>query len=266
MIQRFSFDALSILNELRSFGELAKFYRDSARIPLPAHRRERSVLLIPGFLAGDASLYPLADWMRARGHHVFFSGIFTNADCPRRVLQRLGAIVADMSAQHREHLTVIGHSLGGIYARELARRYPGQIEQVILLGAPIHDPLHSSNPSVRAVALFCACLQEALRGCSGGFATVCGVNRSEPPPVPETIIYSKRDGVVDWHSCLEYGPEVETIEVDSTHCAMPYCLEVLRIIAARLEGDALAAPGEAKRSRVDQWSETKQAGESASNV
>ncbi|MGH7987159.1 MAG: YqiA/YcfP family alpha/beta fold hydrolase [Candidatus Binataceae bacterium] len=184
-------------------------------------------------------MYPLADWMRARGHHVFFAGIFTNADCPQRVLQRLGAIVADMSGRRRDSLTVVGHSLGGIYARELARRYPGQVEQVILLGSPIHDPLHSSNPSVRAIALFCVRVQEALRGCSGDFATVCGVNRPEPPPVPETIIYSKRDGVIDWRSCLESGPTVETIEVDSTHCAMPYCLETLRIIAARLERDKL---------------------------
>ena len=58
----------------------------------------------------------------------------------------------------------------------------------------------------------------------------------EPPPgVPETLIYSKSDGVVDWMSCIESGPDVEAIEVQSTHCGLPYNLDAMRIIRERLE-------------------------------
>jgi triacylglycerol lipase len=238
MSQRSSLNFLSLLQELRSFGELARFYREGGQIPPhPRPRKRRLVLLIPGFMAGDASLYPLAHWMRARGHQVFFAGILTNSDCPQRVLERLARIVEEMSTRYDDRVTVIGHSLGGIYARELARRYPGQVEEIILLGSPIHDPLHLSNPLIRTVALMCRRLQEAAHGCSGDLATVCGVNQPEPPPVHETIIYSKRDGVIDWRSCLESGDDVESVEVDSTHCALPYCLESLRVIACRLESE-----------------------------
>ncbi|MGH7933784.1 MAG: hypothetical protein ACREQN_11560 [Candidatus Binataceae bacterium] len=130
------------------------------------------------------------------------------------------------------------HSLGGIYARPLARRFLREVEQVILLGSPIHDPMHHSNPIGRTLALLIRRAHEAARGCSGDLATVCGVNLFDPPPgVPETLIYSKRDGIVDWTSCVESGPEVDTGEVDSTHCALPYNLETLRAVAARLESD-----------------------------
>src|SRR5439155_5526902 len=138
---------LNLLQEFRAVGEFAKFagnawtWRWSGRAV-----RSRSILLIPGFLAGDATLYPFANWLRSRGHQVFFSGILANTDCPRRVIDRLANIVAERYARAGEKLVVIGHSLGGIYARELGRRLPECIEQVILLGSPIKDPHLHSNP------------------------------------------------------------------------------------------------------------------------
>jgi pimeloyl-ACP methyl ester carboxylesterase len=93
-------------------------------------------------------LYPFANWLRARGHQVLFSGMLANTDCPRRVIDRLMNLVLERYAQSREKLVVIGHSLGGIYGRELGRRLPHCIEQVILLGSPIKDPHKHANPYI----------------------------------------------------------------------------------------------------------------------
>jgi hypothetical protein len=76
---------------------------------------------------------------------------------------------------------------------------------------------------------------ETRHGCTGELATVCGVHAVEAPLIPETLIYSKSDGVVDWASCIEDGPNVTAFEVDSTHCGLPYNLDTLRIVRGQIE-------------------------------
>jgi len=235
---------LNLIQELRAVGEFAQFAHRTWTRPIGRAGRHnaRSILLIPGFLAGDPVLYPFAHWLRACGHQVFFPGILTNIDCPRHAIERLSRVLNDFSDRTQEKLVVIGHSLGGIYARELARRFPDRVEQVILLGAPIKEPLKHSNPYVRALASLTRRVHESTRGCEGELATVCGVNLAGPPPgVPETLIYSKSDGVVDWMSCIESGPNVEAIEVHSTHCGLPYNPDTMRIIREQSEQSETAA-------------------------
>jgi len=203
--------------------------------------RPSSILLIPGFLAGDATLYPFANWLRAHGHRVFFSGILANADCPRRAVDRLGHILTDLHRQAGRKLVIIGHSLGGIYARELARRFPSKVDQIILLGAPIHEPLNHANPYVVMMARMTLRLHR--HGCDCDPETMCGVNGAAPPPgIPETLIYSKRDGIVDWPGCIECGPNVEAIEVASSHVGLPYSPDTLRVITEKIE-ERKARPG-----------------------
>jgi len=228
---------LNLLHEFRAIEEFVRFARGAWTWPFaPRAGRPRPILLIPGFLAGDVTLYPFADWLRSRGHQVFFSGILANADCPRRAIERLAGILQDRSERAGEKVVVIGHSLGGIYARELARRLPQYVDQVILLGSPIREPLRHSNPYIRMIAIITRRLHESRRGCSGDMASVCGVHSFEPPPgIPETLIYSRSDGVVDWVGCVESGPNVAAFEVQSTHCGIPYNLDTMRIIRERIE-------------------------------
>lgn len=75
------------------------------------------ILLIPGFLAGDASLYPLAWSLRSLGYRTLFPGFWCNIDCSQRAMQRLSRIVAQLHGRDGCRLVLIGHSLGGIYAR-----------------------------------------------------------------------------------------------------------------------------------------------------
>ena len=234
-----SLSFINLLQEFRAVGEFTKFAGHAWTWPLTGRApKSRSILLIPGFLAGDATLYPFANWLRSRGHQVFFSGILANTDCPRRVIERLANLVVERCAKAGEKLVVIGHSLGGIYARELARQLPECIEQVILLASPIKDPHEHANPFVKMLALLTRHVCDDGHGCADQVRTICGVHGAEAPHVPETLIYSRSDGVVDWASCIEDGPEVRAFEVDSTHCGLPYNLDTLRIVRARLEGTA----------------------------
>jgi pimeloyl-ACP methyl ester carboxylesterase len=229
----------SLLQEFKALGEFAKFANQIwtwGTFRRSSH--PRAILLIPGFMAGDATLYPFANWLRSRGHRVFFSGIFANADCPRRAIERLSRILCELHERYGEKLVVIGHSLGGIYARELARRHPGYIEQIVLMGAPIHEPHQMSNPFIKMLASLTIHIHESARGCSGDMSTICGVHSLTPPPgVPESIIYSKSDGVVDWRSCIESAPNVRIFEVDSTHVGLPYNLASLKIVQELIEAE-----------------------------
>jgi pimeloyl-ACP methyl ester carboxylesterase len=129
-------------------------------------------------------------------------------------------------------VSIIGHSLGGIYARELARKFSDLVECAILLGSPVKDPLESSNAFLRPL------FELAHRRCADEFAKSTGVIELDltpgPPNVPETLIYSKTHGIVQWQNCIESGPNIEAIEVPSSHLGLPYSTEVFAIIAARL--------------------------------
>ncbi len=193
------------------------------------------VLMIPGFMAGDASLYPLAAGLRGLGHRVFFAGIWSNMDCPRQTMARLSVALRNAFAADRRKMVLLGHSLGGIYARELARRMPEMIDRTILLGSAIRRPLDNTNPFVR---LWFMATRRTHRGggsCLDHLNSLCGAHRTEPssPEIAQTIIYSRNDVVVDWRSCIESGPNIEAIEVRAGHNSMPFSPEVLAIVAER---------------------------------
>jgi triacylglycerol lipase len=240
-----SLSFFSLIGELCAFGEFARFVGDGWTSPLiPRTQRSRAILLIPGFLAGDVTLYPFANWLRSRGHKVYFSGILANIDCPRQTIRRLSRILQNSFDRFGEKLFIIGHSLGGVYARELARLKPECVAQTILLGAPIQRPDQHSNPFVKMLASFGMGVHQSARGCVCEFGNICGINAASPPPdVPEAIIFSKSDSVVDWRGCVEFAPSVRSFEVNSTHIGLPYNLETLRLLHFLIETSADHADG-----------------------
>lgn len=192
------------------------------------------ILLIPGFMAGDTSLYPLAMGLRGMGHRVFFGGIWVNIDCPRQTIERLSRVLEDIYRTDEQKVVVVGHSLGGIYARELARRFPELIERTILLGSAILQPLDNSNPFVRLWFMATRRRHHEGGSCLEHLNSLCGAHHSSPAPdTAETIVFSRRDAVVDWRSCIESGPNIEAIEVRAGHNSMPFSPEVFAIVAER---------------------------------
>jgi triacylglycerol lipase len=192
------------------------------------------IMLIPGFMAGDASLYPLAMGLRGMGHRVFFAGLWINVDCPRQMIDRLSRALESAFHTDGRKVVLVGHSLGGIYARELARRFPELTERTILLGSAIREPLDHSNPFVRMWFMATRRIHQEGGSCLDHLSSLCGAHQPEPAPkIAQTIVYSRNDAVVDWRSCIESGPNIEAIEVRAGHNSMPFSPEVFAIVAER---------------------------------
>ncbi len=115
-----------LFGETRWLGELISFtlHGPFRRTNPSARSHGRGVLLIPGFLSGDYSLNPLGARLAALGYRIFFSGIWYNVDCPVHTLPRLEKVLRKANYKTHAKVVLIGHSLGGIYARELACRFP----------------------------------------------------------------------------------------------------------------------------------------------
>jgi pimeloyl-ACP methyl ester carboxylesterase len=208
--------------ELRYWPELARLVA-SHRFRAPSRaERARTILLIPGFLAGDASMALLAGWLRRRGHRVRGSGMRINARCAGRELERLDLLVA----QFEDPVVVIGQSRGGTLARALAAGHPERVAAVVMLGAPVLDPLAVSPHVLRTVR---SVARLGDLGFGGVFSTGCRDGeccaefhaRLRAPLSPSTAglsVYSRSDAIVDWRACLD--PFAECIEVDGSHTGM----------------------------------------------
>jgi len=137
---------------------------------------------------------------------------------------RLGA--RGLRNRHGRRISLIGWSLGGIYARELARRFAPDVRQVITLASPFRDVEATNVPRF---------LRERTRG--RGLPDEADYRRmlDAPLPVPTTAIYSRTDGIAAWRSCcLEEGPFSESLEVESSHLGIGHHPVALLAIADRL--------------------------------
>jgi triacylglycerol lipase len=235
--QRPSF--LHFLFELRVPMEMALFWVYGIYHQWPhvaKHGNRKSIILIPGFMAGDTSLAPLAGLCRWLGHKTFFTGIKSNSDCPRETARLLEHHLKRIH-EDEGRVVIIGQSLGGVYARELAARRPELIESIITLGSPVRMSDDSANPLLVKMAVQVAKIRKLEDGCLTR-SCPCGMKMAEriPDEVPTTVVYSKTDGVVHWSSCIDQSgaQNVENIEVMSSHCGMGLNTEVLKVVADRL--------------------------------
>lgn len=145
------------------------------------------------------------------------------------MFQRVGELLAKLHEESGRPVTIVGQSLGGIYARELAKHQPHAVRQVITLGSPFNDPdgagskvsslYNSLNPNQRSQQS--ADPERELHAA---------------PPVPTTAIYSKFDGICHWRSCVQRdGHErTENVEVLGSHIGMGVNAHALFVMADRL--------------------------------
>lgn len=141
-------------------------------------------------------------------------------------LEMLAERVRALHALHGRKVSLVGWSLGGVYARELAKFAPGSVRQVITLATPFGS-LQGAN---HAGTIF-----KMLGGDTSQLTSQMQERLRQRPPVPTTSVYSKSDGLVSWRGCLEKrAPQAENIEVDASHLGMTTHPEVLRIVADRL--------------------------------
>ena len=183
-----------------------------------------SVLVLPGLIADDASTALLRRYLAAQGYdpHGWKQG--ANRGPRVGVEQRMLDQLQELHATSGRTVSVIGWSLGGVYARELARRAPQAVRQVVTLGSPLRGAPTATN-AWRVYEL-----------ASGMSAHASDHHRhSEAPPVPSTAIFSRSDGIVAWQCSLEDdGPQTESIEVIGSHCGLGHHPAALYAIADRL--------------------------------
>jgi pimeloyl-ACP methyl ester carboxylesterase len=183
------------------------------------------VIVVPSFLRGDGHTAPLRRFLAGCGYAVDGWGLGTNLGPTAAVLDGLEALLAKVHRRHRRKVTLIGHSLGGVIARELAKRHPDQVRQLVALASPIRLPTASPlEPVFRLLARWHSIDAQ-------GSAAELNV----PPDVPVTAIYTKSDGIVAWQSCREVkGDRRESIAIRGAHGTMVRNLAAWRIIADRL--------------------------------
>jgi pimeloyl-ACP methyl ester carboxylesterase len=172
------------------------------------------VLVLPGLMASDVSTRALRVWVSRLGHPVVGWALGRNRGATREVVDELPRLLDRLAGEHGAPVSIVGWSLGGIYARRLALRAPAQVRQVISLGSPLSLPDRRISRARRSRA------RRSL---------------ATPLPVPSTAVYSRSDGVVDWRACRQRkGPISENVAVRSSHLGMGHDPAVLWVVADRL--------------------------------
>jgi triacylglycerol lipase len=240
------------LHEIRWQAEAARLLVDPVFYGAGVPRGEgMGVLTIPGFLAGDASLMALNDWLRRIGYAPARSGIAVNVDCSNAAVDRLEHKVEALASRTGGPVALIGHSRGGHFVKALARRRPELVASAVSVGAALDTPFDISLPTKAAIAAVRAVHHRvsetsASHGC---LTDTCTCRFAQdfvaefPAEVPLTSIYSRGDGVVWWEACVV--PYARCIEVSGSHVGLATNRKVFRVIAETLAaaGSSRARPG-----------------------
>lgn len=202
-------------SESRAMFELTAFLAASPLLRAVGRGDRHPVLVLPGFTTSDASTAPLRWVLRSQGYWTHGWGLGRNMGPTGRVLRGLHDRLEMLADRHGRPVSLIGHSLGGIYARELARSHPDSVRQVITLGSPFRlEPGDRSAASPIADRIQHRWRTEELRMTEAEVA-------KPPVPVPSTAIYSRSDGVVRWHTCIDTScDQHENIEVRGSHIGL----------------------------------------------
>ncbi len=216
--------------EVRAATEFGAFAATAPAMAamLPRARHDRHVLVLPGFMAGDASTKPLRSFLDALGYDTQGWGLGTNLGPTAHIVEGLIELIEKLD-RARGPIDIIGWSLGGLFAREMARLAPHTARQVITLGSPFQTTGPDQSNARAAFA--------ALRSRHSDDIMVPRMPSwaREPLTVPTTSVYTRTDGVVSWHQCLNRDlPRTENVEVFGSHCGLGHNPAALYVIANRL--------------------------------
>lgn len=188
------------------------------------------VMVLPGFITSDASTTVLRGFLEKLGYDALPWELGRNLG-PRAIGWMGERLVERVESAHREtgkRISLIGWSLGGVMARQVSRRLPQAVRQVITLGSPFAGSPRASNvwrtyETLTGQRIDDKNTREQLK------------ESAAPPPVPSTAIYSREDGIVAWQNCMEpASAHTDNIQVHGSHCGLGVNPAVLYAIADRL--------------------------------
>ena len=213
--------------ETRAVPELGAFWLMRPWLSALPSGDGHPVLVLPGLLADDGSTRPLRGFLNGQGYKAHGWKLGRN-------MGLRGSVEADMLARIDElyeryggrKVSLVGWSLGGLYARQLAKLVPEKVRGLISLGSPFAGSPKSTN-AWRAYEMASGGKVEDLDLLTHGLA--------DTPPVPTTSIFSRTDGICAWQACLnEDAPQAENIEVIGSHLGLGHHPAAVFAIADRL--------------------------------
>ncbi|MEM9878545.1 MAG: alpha/beta fold hydrolase [Pseudomonadota bacterium] len=215
----------------------------------PKAHAKRPVMTLPGFTGSERTLNSLNRFLNNKGYIAGPWGLGTNwghssVKAMRVMVDSLVQRVETLATRHNSPVSLVGHSLGGLYARELARKRPDLIDRVITLGTPANaHPEHPERLNQSVNAMF-----DTVTGRPGHEHTSemrnAGV-ATPPPGVPVVSVYSPFDGVVseaasripDHLLTDDSGAARENLKITGSHTGMVVNPLALLAIADRLKAD-----------------------------
>ncbi|MFN7940979.1 MAG: alpha/beta hydrolase [Thermoanaerobaculia bacterium] len=218
--------AIAVPLQLLALREPLRRWRERHRLAAAPRGAGLPVLVLPGMGVGDLSTRPLRRFLR---QHDFDARPWRlgrhRPDVPSTIARLLPRL-EEYAVERESQVALVGWSLGGLVAREVARMRPDLVRRVITLGSPVVGGLRHT-----AIAgLF------RLQGWDIAEIErrVAAANQT-PIRVPVTAIWSRRDGIVDWRACVDREtPTVENLEATSCHWGLGLDPDVLAAIAERL--------------------------------
>ncbi|WP_193608836.1 alpha/beta fold hydrolase [Nocardioides lijunqiniae] len=231
---------------LRSAGDR----RTRRSTPYTGRRRPRAadpVVLVPGFMAGDASLTLMARHLRAQGFRTYRSHIRANVGCTLDAAAQLEERLESIVIRRGSRVQLVGHSLGGMLARGIAVRRPDLVSGIVTLGSPMLAPAAHHRVLTASVDLLVRLSRAGVPGLMAADCVAGGCARQSfdesqlpmPAGVGFTAVYSKRDGIVDWRACVPAA--AHGIEVTASHVGMAVDPRVIDHVVTSLHRQAAAS-------------------------
>jgi pimeloyl-ACP methyl ester carboxylesterase len=218
--------ALALTEGHRAVGEFAALALARRWLNKMPTGDGHGVMVLPGFMGDDGYNAPLRKYLDSLNYVASGWGQGRNlgprGDLLERVVERMAELVEETGGK----ITLIGHSLGGIYARELAKEAPDLVRQTISLGSPFGEGRDTGSYPRRLFSLLNP--DEEI--------TVDQNELNDPPPVPTTAVFSRADGIVNWRTAYQSGEhsQVQNIEVWGSHCGLTLNPTVWFLLAERL--------------------------------
>lgn len=217
------------LTEGRALFELGAFQLLKRQMRKLPKGDGHPVLVLPGFMASDVSTRPMRGVLKDLNYTSYGWGMGRNVRFNKTRERQLIDLIRRVSDDHGEKLSIVGWSLGGVFAREMAKLFPDRVRFVISLGSPITNERRHSVPS----RLF-----ETINGkrtkpeAEGRYRELHAA-----PPVPTTSILTKSDGIVAWRGSVQHpdhGEQTENILVPASHVGLGVNPLVMVAVADRL--------------------------------
>jgi pimeloyl-ACP methyl ester carboxylesterase len=205
------------------FGRLRTRYQMPELSSLP-HGDGHPVLVLPGLLSADWMTRGFRGVLTALGYQVEGWGAGINLGPTESAWRITAERLLTVAAGSGRQVSLVGHSLGGVLGRALAHEHPALVRRVITVCSPFHPPVTSPLEPLYRMLLRWHVDQDFLLS-----------RIAEPPPVATTAIYTPRDRIVAWTSCVDVpGSGRENVSIDGAHSTMLGNPSVIQVIADRL--------------------------------